>query len=66
MQNQEFAKMRVSRRKTRVVVVLVAENIPLFRCEVATASHLDGHKLAESLGNTPPALNAKPPTNVFF
>ena len=36
-----------------------AKHIPLFRSEAATASHQDGNKLTESLGNTPSALNAK-------
>ena len=37
----------------------MAKNIPLFRSEAATASHQDGNKLTESLGNTPSALNEK-------
>ena len=45
--------------KQRVFEGRVAKNIPLFRSEAATASHLDGNKLTESLGNTPSALNEK-------
>ena len=44
----------------------VAKNIPLFRSEAATASHLDGNKLTRSLGNAPSALNEQKKRSVFW
>ena len=52
--------------KQRVFEGRVAKNIPLFRSEAATASHLDGNKLTRSLGNTPSALNEKTKKTCFL
>ena len=66
MQKSDFAKMLVfPSGKQRFFEGRVTQNFPLFRSEAATASHQDGNKLTESLGNTPSALNEKTKKRVF-